>query len=158
MTRLSDKNGVKLQQKHKEAWVGMLFAYARLIRQVNEALAAEACVPMDVYDVLIALEDAPGRRLTMKELAEHTVLSPSGVTRLVDRMEHCGYVQRIPHENDRRSMYAQLTDEGYARRVEAWPVLRKAIERHFACHLSHAEAVTMAEIWTRIVDYPRYDS
>lgn len=150
--------GELLSQKQKEAWVGLLFVQARLVRRMNEEFQSKDIVPMDVYDVLLSLEDAEDRRLTMSDLMDVTVLSPSGVTRLVDRMEKQGWVRREINAKDRRSMYAVLTDAGYAERVRAWPHYRQAIHNHFGVHISEDEAGLLSEIWGRLVEFPRYDN
>ena len=71
------------------AWGGMLRAHASLVRQLDRELEAETGLPLTQYEVLLHLAAAPDQRLRMSELARTVLLSQSGVTRLVDRLEHC---------------------------------------------------------------------
>ncbi len=109
-------------------------------------------VTLDLYDILLALEEAPGYRLTMRELGKRAVLSPSGVTRLVDRMEKQGFVSREMNVSDRRSTFAVLTPYGLQSRVEAWPAFRAAIREEFAARISEEEADALAQLLARFMD------
>src|SRR6476659_7409487 len=97
------------------AWRGMLRTHAALVRALDAELEQAHALPLSHYDVLIYLRAAPGRRLRMAELADSVLLSRSGVTRLVDRLERAGLVSRCPVEHDGRGVAAQITDAGVAR-------------------------------------------
>ena len=88
-------------------------------------------MPLDWYDVLLALEYAPDNRLRMGELVEHVVLSPSGLTRLIDRIEKAGLVERRLCPNDRRSFEVELTQAGRAERERSWPIHARAVAQGF---------------------------
>lgn len=122
------------------AFSALLHAHASLVRRVDEALAAADKVPLEMYDVLLELEDAPGRRLRIKELAQRSILSLSGVSRLVDRMVRRGLVDREVDPSDRRSTFVLITDAGLGAREDAWPILRTAIHLSFGSHLTPEEA------------------
>ena len=77
----------------------------------------------------------PGRRLRVNELAREVVLSPTAMSRFVDRAEAAGVVRREPDPADRRALQVALTDEGVALLREMWPVYERGIEEHFAAHL-----------------------
>src|SRR5438552_2665380 len=96
----------KLQIPHKAAWVTFLFANDSLIREIDGRLAEAGVVQLDVYDVLLNLEEAPEHRLKMSQLADRVLVSKSGLTRLVDRLEKLGYVERHSCQSDRRAVYA----------------------------------------------------
>lgn len=145
-----------MQQEYKEAFVGLLFTYSRLIRAINQEVMAQGAVSMDIYEVLLALEDVPGQRMNMSELLSATVLTPSGLTRLIDRMVRSGYVVRERGQSDSRLNYACLTQAGYDARVRSWPVHREAIESHFSKHLQPQEAAMLRDIWARYGEYPRF--
>lgn len=141
----------KLGQIQKEAWGTMLVAYARLTKALDAKFVAEGLPALEVYDVLLALEDAPDRRLTMSELAEAVVFSRSGLTRLVDRLQMQGYVHREMHPRDRRSTYAVLTTAGLELRERAWPRYSELIQEHFGQYVSDEEAQAMRDTLKRVI-------
>jgi DNA-binding MarR family transcriptional regulator len=134
------------------AWSLLLLTQARLIRATDEELAAAGVVPSDLYDVLLALDRAPDRRLRLSDLADHVVLSRSGLTRLVDRLEQQGLLRRERCPEDRRGAFAVLTEAGLAALRKAWPVYRDAIERHFVSHLTGEEAATLRRVLARVLE------
>ena len=103
------------------AWRGLLRVHAALVRELDAELDAAHDLPLSSYDVLIYLQAAPGRRLRMAELADSVLLSRSGVTRLVDRLEREGLIVRDTCASDGRGLYAVLTDEGEALLASARP-------------------------------------
>jgi DNA-binding MarR family transcriptional regulator len=107
------------------AWVGLLRAHASATRRFNAELLAEHGLTLNSYEVLLHLARADGKRLRRVDLAERIVLTPSGITRLLDGLERSGYVERASCDSDARVTYAQLTDTGEAK-------LREAAETHVA--------------------------
>src|SRR5207237_2294677 len=85
-------------------WRSFLRAHAGVIRELGRELAAEAGLPLAWYDVLLQLAEAPGRRLRMAELADRVLLSRSGLTRLVDRLQAEQLVRREPSPDDARGI------------------------------------------------------
>src|SRR5664280_1358954 len=100
------------------AWIAFLRAYSAVTRKLD----AERDLGLAEYDALVQLALADDRRLRMSELAERVVLSRSGVSRLVDRLEATGLVLRAPCMDDARVSWATLTDAGLARLRDASPV------------------------------------
>lgn len=100
---------------------------------------AEQRLPLAMYDVLVQLAEAPGRRLRMTDLAEAVLLSRSGLTRLVDRMTRAGHVRREPSPNDARGVYAVLTDAGHARLRRAAPTHLRGVTAYVLDQLTAAE-------------------
>ncbi|HRI45385.1 MAG TPA: MarR family transcriptional regulator [Fimbriimonadaceae bacterium] len=135
-----------LGQIQKEAWVTVLLSAAIVRQKIAKDLKRTGTMPLELYEVLLVLEEAPDQRLRMCDLAEAAVLSPSGVTRLVDRLEKAGLVVRGSCLQDRRTIYASLTPAGVRAREEAWPVYREAIQRHFGALLSDEEARAVRDI------------
>jgi DNA-binding MarR family transcriptional regulator len=125
---------------HLDAWRAFLRAHARLTAILNKELEDERELPLSWYDVLLNLEEAPDHQLRMHDLAAAVLLSRSGLTRLLDRMEKAGLVRREVCEDDRRGVLACLTAEGRAALRRAAPVHLRGIDEHFACHLSTDEA------------------
>jgi DNA-binding MarR family transcriptional regulator len=109
------------------------------MRQLERELAADAGMPLGWYDVLLHLAEAPTGRLRMAELADHVLLSRSGLTRLVDRLQAEGLVRREPSENDARGTYTVLTEEGRGRLRAAAPVHLAGVERNWLGHFSDEE-------------------
>jgi len=113
------------------AWIAFLRAYAAVTRRLEAELHAERDLGLAEYDALVQLALADGRRLRMSELAERVVLSRSGVSRLVDRLEATGLVSRAACREDARVCWATLTNAGFARLGEASPVHLRGVETHF---------------------------
>lgn len=132
------------------AWAVLLTAHARLIERIEADLAAAGLPPLGWYDVLWALESADGRQLRMHELAEHVVLSRSNLTRLADRLQDAGLIERVAAAEDRRGAYCVITTSGRALRKRMWPVYQAAVERHFGAHVSDKEAGQLGEILARV--------
>lgn len=130
----------KLAEPHLGAWRNFITAHARLIDVINQDLVAAGCVSLHWYDVLVELAEAPEHRLRMADLANKVVLSRSGLTRLVDKLETAGLLKRQSTPNDGRGAFAVLTAEGLAAMREAWPVYARSIQTHFAQYLSDDEA------------------
>lgn len=121
-------------------WRGFLNAHAHVTRAINRDLAAADLPDLSWYDLLWALYRQPQRRLRVNELAREVVLSPTAMSRFVDRVESAGYVRREPDPADRRALQVVLTDEGVAALRKIWPVYERGIERHFAPALGGSAA------------------
>jgi DNA-binding MarR family transcriptional regulator len=113
------------------AWIAFLRAHAAVTRRLEAELHAERDLGLAEYDALVQLALADGRRLRMSELAERVVLSRSGVSRLVDRLEASGLVTRTPCAHDARVSWATLTAAGFARLRDASSVHLRGVETHF---------------------------
>jgi DNA-binding MarR family transcriptional regulator len=132
------------------AWRAFLRAHAVLTRALEAELLAEQDLSLAAYDVLVQLAEAPERRLRMTELAELVLLSRSGVTRLVDRMEKSGLVSRCPVESDGRGVAAQLTDAGLSRLRTASRTHLTGVARHFAARLDDEDRAALERISRRL--------
>ncbi|MBS1704231.1 MAG: MarR family transcriptional regulator [Armatimonadetes bacterium] len=135
-----------LTKFHRNAWTALLLSRACLSKQINRRLEAQNYPTIDVFDVLAALNCAPGKKMRMSELATKVVFSPSGLTRVVDRLESQGYVKREVHPSDRRSYLASLTDKGDEFRQAIWPVYQEALIEYWASQISESQAQALAEI------------
>lgn len=132
------------------AWRGLITIQARVVAQIERDLAAAGCIPLAWYDVLLPLSRAEGQKLRLHELAEHAVLSRSGLTRLVDRLESEGLLRRESCPEDRRGYHAVLTATGEEALRRAWPVYRSGIENYFARYLSSAQISMLIATWAEI--------
>ena len=113
------------------AWRAFLTAHAHITRAISRDLAAAGLPDLAWYDLLWALYRAPGRRLRVNELAREVVLSPTAMSRFVDRAETAGYVRRDPDPADRRALQVSLTDGGLDLLRKMWPIYSRGIEAHF---------------------------
>jgi DNA-binding MarR family transcriptional regulator len=134
------------------AWHGCLQFTNAAMRAIDEALAAAHGISIKEFDVLITLFNAPGGRLRMTELAEKVVLTPSGVTHLVTRLEHSGLVTRIVDEHDRRSFFAALTRAGHRRLRESRPTHNEVIREHLTRRLTSRQLATLGALWETILE------
>jgi DNA-binding MarR family transcriptional regulator len=126
------------------AWAALLRVHAALVPALHQELQATHGLPLTWYDVLLELNAAPGRRLTIGELGRVAVVSRSRVSRVVDELARAGLVTRESHPADRRSAYAVITDAGRRRLRAAAPTYLRGIERHFTSKLTAREAQTIA--------------
>ncbi len=137
------------------AWRAFLEAHARTVEILTRELRDAEDLPLTWYDVLVQLNEAPERRLRMQELADAVLLSKSGVTRLIDRMERDGLVNRSRCSDDRRGTYAELTPEGLARLRGSAPTHLEGVRAHFAAFFDDEEAVTLERLLTRLAEANR---
>lgn len=131
-------------------WRSFLRAHAAVLRELERELSAEAGLPLSWYDVLVQLVEAPGRRLRMAELADRVLLSRSGLTRLIDRLQAEGLVRREPSPDDARGMFTVLTAEGYGRLREAAPVHLAGVRRHWLARFSDDELRQLGTLLGRL--------
>lgn len=143
---------VKLSKTHILAWRKFLTAHVLLLEQIEQDLAQAALPPLSWYDVLFTLSEAPEHQLRLHELAEAVLLSRSNLTRLVDRLEGAGLIQREQCPSDRRGAFALITDEGLGMLDRMWVVYRQGIEQYFACHLDTTEAKVLVKILNKMTD------
>ncbi len=136
------------------AWRGMLEAHAQVTRALDAQMRAEHGLALPVYEVLLFLGDADGRRLRMSEIAKRVLLSRSGLTRLVDRLVELGYVTRCASEHDGRGLYAELTDAGAEKLEAARRIHREGVRQHFLDRLTVTDQIALGDIWTRVLDTP----
>jgi DNA-binding MarR family transcriptional regulator len=116
------------------AWRAFLTAHARVTRAIGRDLAAEGLPELGWYDLLWTLYRQPGRRLRVNQLAREVALTPTAMSRFVDRVETAGYVRREPDPDDRRALQIAITDEGVGLLRRMWPVYARGIQAHFAPH------------------------
>src|SRR3954454_18036455 len=121
----------KLSDLELAAWRGMLEAHKDLVARLDAELERDHGLPLTSYEVLMYLADSGKGKLRMGELADRLLLSRSGITRLVDRLERQGLVERQPCEDDGRGYYAVLTERGRDTLRVARPDHLSGVRRHF---------------------------
>jgi DNA-binding MarR family transcriptional regulator len=132
------------------AWRSFLEAHAGVLETLERELQEEQGLSLAFYDVLAQLVEAPEGRLRMQDLAEHLLLSRSGFTRLCDRMEAAGLLQRTRCPEDRRGVFAEITPEGARALKEAAPVHHRGIQEHFARHLGSDDLEALRAMLDRL--------
>jgi DNA-binding MarR family transcriptional regulator len=137
-------------ERHLAAWRSLLEVHASVVELLSRELEEQRGLPLGWYDVLLTLDQAPEQRLRMQDLAQSVLLSKSGLTRLIDRMETEGLVRRERCPSDRRGAFAVLTPEGRSTFRRAAPVHLRGIQEHFARHLDDDEAVTLNDALARV--------
>ena len=142
----------KLNPKHLEAWRLFLTTHTTLVKTIDSQLNDADQIPLNWYDVLIELYEAPDRRLRMSDLANRVLLTRSGLTRLVDRLEKADYITRSPDPDDRRGYYASITESGIDAMRQAWKVYSASIQQAFADHINPEEAEFLIDILSRMLD------
>jgi DNA-binding MarR family transcriptional regulator len=132
------------------AWVRFLRAHAAVTRCLSADLVNQHGLTLNDYEVLLHLARSPDRRLRRVDLAESVLLTPSGITRLLDGLERAGFVERAQCDSDARVSYAKLTDAGYAKLREAGSTHVAGIEGIFSERLSESELQRLAELLGRL--------
>jgi DNA-binding MarR family transcriptional regulator len=133
-----------LNETELRAWQALLHAHQQVTRTLDAELRAEHGLSLNAYDVLLRLGRAPGRKLRMTDLAERVMMSPSGLTRIVDRLADAGLVRRDRDEADARVMLAGLTDEGRRVLRRAARTHLRGIREHFTGRLTQRQLVDVA--------------
>jgi DNA-binding MarR family transcriptional regulator len=133
-----------------EAWRSYLQSHASILRALDAELVAEHGMTTRDYEVLLYLAQADDRRLPMSVLAESTMLTRSGITRLIDGLVAGGLIERVACPDDARVSYAQLTDPGYEKLREAGATHVASIRRLFLEHFNPKEIAQLAELLGRL--------
>ena len=144
--------GARLTELELGAWRNFLRVHAVLTRELDEELRRAHGLPLTSYDVLVNLESAPDRQMRMSELADAVLLSRSGLTRLVERLERDGLLTRADCPGDARGSFAVLTKAGVARLEEARKTHLSGVRERFLGQFSDDELEQLADNWRRLLD------
>jgi DNA-binding MarR family transcriptional regulator len=142
----------KLSPEQRAAWAGFIRVHASIVRELDAELRAAHGLPLSSFDVLVQLSLAPEGRMQMHELAEAVHLSRSGLTRLVDRLERQGLLERRRGERDPRRVFASITRRGLDRLAETTPTHLAGVRRRFLERLSQAQVKQLAAAWDQLLD------
>jgi DNA-binding MarR family transcriptional regulator len=146
---------VGLDPAHMAAWRNFIEAHARVLSRLSRELQDEESLPLTWYDVLVQLSEAEDRSLRMQDLADRVLLSQSGLTRLVDRLQRAGLVERVRCAEDGRGFFAQLTPDGLAALRRAYPTHLRGVREWFADSLTPDEAEVLTRALGRIAGNAR---
>jgi DNA-binding MarR family transcriptional regulator len=141
---------VEQREQQLEAWKRFLRAHAALTRQLSADLVAEHGLTINDYEVLLHLARAPEQRLRRVDLVDRILLTPSGITRLLEGLERAELVERAQCDEDRRVVYAKLTPAGADKLREAARTHVAGIESLFIGRFSDDELATLASLLSRL--------
>lgn len=139
-----------LTEGELRAWRGLKRAHASLAKRLDAELERAHSLPLTSYEVLLHLVEAQDGRMRMCDLAERSQLSRSGLTRLADRLERDGLLERCSCPHDARGAYACLTDRGRERLRAARGTHLQVVREQFLSRFSERELSALAEMWERI--------
>jgi DNA-binding MarR family transcriptional regulator len=145
-----DDPGSSLEGEALEAWRSYLQSHATILRLLDAELVSEHAITTRDYEVLLYLAQAPDRKLPMSALAESTMLTRSGITRLVDGLVAGGFIQRASCPSDARVSYAQITDAGFEKLRSAGCTHVGSIRRLFLEHFDAEETSALASLLSRL--------
>lgn len=134
------------------AWTGFLRAHAAILGALDRELRERHDLSLASYEALMLLAGASEHRLRMSELAEAALASPSGTTRLVERLEREGLVERVRCEEDQRGYYAVLRDAGMRAFKQARPTHLDGVRRLFLEALGEPDQRRMGELWRGLLE------
>jgi DNA-binding MarR family transcriptional regulator len=141
---------LQLEGTALDAWRAYLQSHAAILRALDAELVGEHGLTTRDYEVLLYLAQAPGRRLPMSSLASRTMLTRSGVTRLIDGLVSAGLIEREACTDDARVSYACLTESGYAKLKRAGCTHVASVRQLFVEHFSPAEIDQLASLLARL--------
>ena len=137
-----------------EAWRSYLQSHAGIVRELDADLIAQHGITVRDYEVLLYLAQAEERKLPMSALSERTMLTRSGITRLIDGLVGQGWIERVSCASDARVSYARITDAGYSKLREAGCTHVAGIQRLFLANFSADELEQLAHLLSRLPGAP----
>ena len=133
-----------------EAWVSFLRSHAAITRELSAQLQRDHGLTISDYEVLLHLSQADDGSLRRVDLAERVLLTASGITRLLDGLERCGYVEKATCASDARVSSAKITDQGRAKLDEAAETHLAGIDDLFNSRYSGSELATLSDLLSRL--------
>ena len=131
------------------AWRGMLRVHSTVFRELDRRLQAEHGFGVDAYGVMITLVTEPSRQLPIGTLGERRNLSPSGISRSVDRLTKAGLTARATNPDDRRSLLVRLTPDGLKRLREAQVTHHQVVRELMFLRLGDGDVRSLGRLWEK---------
>jgi DNA-binding MarR family transcriptional regulator len=125
------------------AWRAFVLANARIVKLLQAELECEQGLTLPAYECLVRLSESPDGRMRMSDLAAFATLTPSGLTRLVDKLVADGLVERLRCDSDARVVYAAITPAGMKRLRDAYPTHLRGVREHFVDRLTPSQLATL---------------
>src|SRR3954470_13308755 len=140
-----------LDDRELRAWRGLLRVHASLSKALDAQLEREHGLPLTSYEVLLYLDEAEGQKMRMCDLASSVILSRSGLTRLVDRLERDGLLVRESCGSDARGAFAKLTPAGHEKLQAARETHLANVRALFLDKLTPEEQDVLGAVWSRVL-------
>jgi DNA-binding MarR family transcriptional regulator len=137
-----------------QAFVNFVRAHSSVVRRLDRELTADHGLTINDYEVLLRLARTDDRMMRRVDLAQQVLLTPSGITRLLDGLQRCGYVEKAACDTDARVVYAKLTDDGLRKLREATRDHVASIEALFGERFSDDELGTLCDFLERLQPEP----
>lgn len=141
----------RLDERERATWAGFLRVHAAVTRRLDHDLRARHDLTLSDYEVLLILATAPEGRLRASEVADRSLLTPAGITRLVDRLSQRGLLERRACPTDARGVFVEITDAGRGLFRSAGRDHLRAVRRLFLDALDPAEQRLLGGIWDRML-------
>jgi DNA-binding MarR family transcriptional regulator len=142
---------LSLSADQRAAWLGFLDLHNRVVKELDDDLEREHGLSLSTYSVLATLTKSPEGRLRMSELADTVLISRPGMTRLIERLERDGLVERTRSDTDSRQVYAQITERGLERLGDAAKTHFQGVRTRFLDHLSATQTQALARVWIKLL-------
>lgn len=139
-----------LTESQMRAWRAFLGASTLVSARLNHELDEAAAISMYEYEILVRLFESEAGRVRMSQLADQVSYSRSRLTHTVGRLERAGYVLRSSCPNDRRGVYAHLTQAGYEFLAQTAPIHLDGVRRHLIDRFTPSELATLTELLEKI--------
>ena len=139
-----------LTESQMRAWRAFLGASTLVSARLNHELDEAAAISMYEYEILVRLFESEAGRVRMSQLADQVSYSRSRLTHTVGRLERAGYVLRSSCPNDRRGVYAHLTNAGYEFLAQTAPIHLDGVRRHLIDRFTPSELATLTELLEKI--------
>lgn len=136
------------------AWGGFIAAQGRLFRRIEDNLRQNFAITHAEYEVLLRLARTRGGRLRIQALAQSSLLTHSGMSRLVDRLVRAGFAERVNAEEDGRGAYAALTKMGRDHFKKTARGHIALVRELFLARFSRDELSQLATLWSRLEEDP----
>lgn len=149
-TRGSDKPDKPLTAREQAAWRAFVRALSVAPRVLDADLDDASRLNMAEYHVLVLLSERPEHAMRMNELAAEAILTPSGLTRVVERLTRRGLVERVRSSADGRGQVAQLTEVGFETLLAAYPPHLRSVRTRVMRHLRGLDLVAFTAAMERI--------
>jgi DNA-binding MarR family transcriptional regulator len=143
---------IQSQQENELVVSAISQTATQILPRIDAELRVSHGLSLPAYAVLCLLSQRKGERLTMSDLAKVAGMSPAGVTRVMQRLDHAGLVDRERDTADRRPLFATLTAAGEQRLGEAGPTYAEAVHRHLTTYAAPGEIEVVERVLRRALD------
>lgn len=142
-----------LLEEEQEAWRSFLYGVHRVLEHLDHSLQENHGIPLTDYEILVFLSEAADHQLRMSEIADQVLVSRSRLTYRVDRLVEQGYVVRTEAPDDRRGLFATLTDKGMELLTEAAATHVNDVRTHLLNHLTEEDLPAFARVWKSVAQF-----